>query len=347
MVDVRVAFSDPAYDVAARASFSNATLGPGPASLPPNAWRRFEASVVPAWNRPVEIEAVVLATACGITFRANVPPTSGNGSAGERRVRDDGKGFRLPDFVAEARLAPTSLDLRGAPPRVRFEASVDEAVSSREKSPALLGEACAVRLAVVSAGDGVRDAEVVFERGPFEVFRDAAATERVAETDAIRAGDVPPGGSWRGVVYARRGDLSAGSTSTLVAALRGVPTPRKPEENEAAPDASASASAPASGLASRKIAETALEIDVRAPFTASSASFAAYRTHALTFDAASARNQAARTLAVVRVAAEGARLAVAAEGGASDFFVMDEGDEFVRAAPGGGAPRRSTSRGAA
>ena len=221
VVDVRVAFSDPAYDVAARASFSNASLGPGPASLPPNAWRRFEAAVVPAWNRPVEIEAVVLATACGITFRANAPPTSGNGSAGERRVRDDGKGFRLPDFVAEARLAPTSLDLRGAPPRVRFEASVDEAVSSREKSPALLGEACAVRLAVVSAGDGIRDAEVVFERGPFEVFRDAAATERVAETDAIRAGDVPPGGSWRGVVYARRGDLSAGSTSTLVAALPG------------------------------------------------------------------------------------------------------------------------------
>lgn len=331
VVDVRVAFSDPAYDVAARASFSNASLGPGPASLPPNAWRRFEAAVVPAWNRPVEIEAVVFATACGITFRANVPPTSGNGSAGERGVRDDGKGFRLPDFVAEARLAPTSLDLRGAPPRVRFEAKVDEAVSSR--GPALLGEACAVRLAVVSAGDGVRDAEVVFERGPFEVFRDAAATERVAETDAIRAGDVPPGGSWRGVVYARRGDLSAGSTSTLVAALRGVPTPRKPEENEAAPDTSA----PAPALASRKIAETALEIDVRAPFTASSASFAAYRTHALTFDAASARNQAARTLAVVRVAAEGARLAVAAEGGASDFFVLDEGDEFVRAAPGGGA----------
>jgi hypothetical protein len=141
------------------------------------------------------------------------------------------------------------------------------------------------------------------------------------------------------VVYARRGDLSAGSTSTLVAALRGVPTPRKPEEDEAAPDASASASAsaPASALASRKIAETALDIDVRAPFTASSASFAAYRTHALTFDAASARNQAARTLAVVRVAAEGARLAVAAEGGASDSFVLDEGDEFVRAAPGGGA----------
>jgi hypothetical protein len=287
--------------------------------------------MVPAWNRPVEIKAVVLATANGITFRANVPPTSGNGSA-EERVRDDGKGFRLPDFVAEARLAPTSLDLRGAPPRVRFEASVDEAVSSR--GPALLGEACAVRLAVVSAGDGVRDAEVVFERGPFEVFRDAAATERVAETDAIRAGDVPPGGSWRGVVYARRGELSAGSTSTLVAALRGVPTPR-PEEDEAAADASAYA--PASALASRKIAETALEIDVRAPFTASSASFAAYRTHALTFDAASARNQAARTLAVVRVAAEGARLAVAAEGGASDFFVLEEGDEFVRAAPGGGA----------
>ena len=94
--------------------------------------------------------------------------------------------------MTDVRVGVHALDLRGAAPRVSLEA--------RLAGPALLGEACALPLAVVSTGDAMDavtlafktrgDSEVseVSEAETVEVARRRAAARRSARTTSCRSG---------------------------------------------------------------------------------------------------------------------------------------------------------------
>ena len=262
--------------------------------------------------------------------------------------------MRLPDAVADARAEIVSLDLRGAPPRMSLEVHLG--------GPALLGEACALPLAVVSTGDALGAAELAFAfraggdasegdaaDAAVELMRDPKTPLRPGES--IVVGDVPPGGSWRGAAYVRWRRL--GPPATLVVELRG----KRAEDGagavvglEPANGTPGTGAADASvGSEVRTALETEVEVTVQAPFAVSRETTARYRTHALAFDADA--REPTRELSVVRVAAAGSRLSVAGvraldesrdeshdEGAPS---VLDEGDEYLHVSRGtrGTAPK--------
>lgn len=362
VASVAVAFTDPTYDWCATPGETN-DGEEVPEALTPGTWRRVVATVTPRWGHPVDASAVVVTLVGGVRFRLALAGKDergegkrGGGDGAEPSERFDACAVdeRLPDAVADARAEIVSLDLRGAPPRMSLEVHLG--------GPALLGEACALPLAVVSTGDALGAAELAFAfraggdasegdaaDAAVELMRDPKTPLRPGES--IVVGDVPPGGSWRGAAYVRWRRL--GPPATLVVELRG----KRAEDGagavvglEPANGTPGTGAADASvGSEVRTALETEVEVTVQAPFAVSRETTARYRTHALAFDADA--REPTRELSVVRVAAAGSRLSVAGvraldesrdeshdEGAPS---VLDEGDEYLHVSRGtrGTAPK--------
>ena len=186
-----------------------------PAALRPGAWHRVAADVTPKWGHPVRATAMVVTLETGISFRAALGSGAEKGATRDGRDRANEAGEasggvlrgvfeteRLPDFMTDVRVGVHALDLRGAAPRVSLEA--------RLAGPALLGEACALPLAVVSTGDAMDavtlafktrgDSEVseVSEAETVEVTRDGGGAP-LGPNDVVPVGRVAPertGAAW-------------------------------------------------------------------------------------------------------------------------------------------------------
>ena len=352
---VAVEFSEPAYAWRSAAKDADRAAGEdAPAALKPGAWHRVAADVTPKWGHPVRATAVVVTLETGITFRAALEsgPDEGEPYGGRDRASEGGRSggagdvfenARLPDFMTDVRVGVHALDLRGAAPRVSLEA--------RLAGPALLGEACALPLAVVSTGDAMEAVELAFsarsdpgaESETVEVTRDGGDAP-LGPDDVVPVGRVAPGRDWRGVVYVRRRSL--GPPVTLVVELRGK------RDAPAGEDGPAAAPPPPRGTRPRPELETEVEVAVRAPFAATRETTAAYRAHALSFEGAGG-SEATRLMTRLRVGAAGSRLRItgadaAGTKSATCFFpvALDEGDEFlhvVDSARGAPAPELSVS----
>jgi hypothetical protein len=360
VASVAVEFSEPAYAWRRAAKDDRAAGEDAPAALRPGAWHRVAADVTPKWGHPVRATAIVVTLETGISFRAAFGSGAEKGATRDGRDRANEAGEasggvlrgvfetdRLPDFMTDVRVGVHALDLRGAAPRVSLEA--------RLAGPALLGEACALPLAVVSTGDAMDAVELAFKtRGDSEVS-EVSAAETVEVTrdgggaplgpnDVVPVGRVAPGRDWRGVVYVRRRAL--GPPVTLVVELRGT------RDAPAGEDGPAAAPPPPRGARPRPELETEVEVAVRAPFAATRETTAAYRAHALSFEAAGG-SEATRLMTRLRVGAAGSRLRItgadaAGTKSATCFFpvALDEGDEFlhvVDSARGAPAPELSVS----
>mmetsp|Transcript_6954 Transcript_6954/g.28550 ORF Transcript_6954/g.28550 Transcript_6954/m.28550 type:complete len:411 (-) Transcript_6954:62-1294(-) len=259
--------------------------------------------------------------------------------------------------MTDVRVGVHALDLRGAAPRVSLEA--------RLAGPALLGENCALPLAVVSTGDAMDAAALSFRtkrRGDSSgasssdaetvevTFGDGGdEAQPLGPDDVVPVGRVAPGQDWRGVVYVRRRTL--GPPVTLVVELRGAQNSAAGRDT-AGPAGEASLAAPPGARPSPEL-ETEVEVAVQAPFEATRETTAAYRTHVLSFEGADGETEATRLMTRLRVGAAGSRLRVAGADAfgrrsATCFFpvALDEGDEFlhvVESTRGAPAPELSVS----
>ena len=357
VASVAVAFTDPTYDWRATPAETNGGEEV-PETLTPGTWHRVVALVTPRWGHPVDASAVVVTLVGGVRFRLALAGKekeggggggNGNGNGADPSERFDAFAVdeRLPDAAADARAGIVSLNLRGAPPRMSLEVHLG--------GPALLGEACALPLAVVSTGDALGAAELAFTfraggdasgGGGDSASGDSSAAGTAVELmrdpktplepgETISVGDIPPGGSWRGAAYVRWRRL--GPPATLVVELRG----RRAADGAGA-GAGKSAADASVGSEVRTALETEVEVTVQAPFAVSRETTAEYRTHALAFDADA--REPTRELSVVRVAAAGSRLAVADVRAPAESrvesraelapSVLDEGDEYLHVTRG-------------
>ena len=354
VASVAVEFSEPAYAWRSAADDADRAAGEdAPAALKPGAWHRVAADVTPKWGHPVRATAVVVTLETGITFRAALASGSDGGEpcGGRDRTNEEGRGggsgnvfenARLPDFMSDVRVGVHALDLRDAAPRVSLEA--------RFAGPALLGEACALSLAVVSTGDAMEAVELAFgtrgdprtESEAVEVMLDGGDAP-LGPDDIVPVGRVAPGRDWRGVIYVRRRCL--GPPVTLVVELRGT------RDAPAGEDGPASRPPPPDARPRPEL-ETEVEVAVRAPFAATRETTAAYRAHALSFEGTDGF-EAARLMTRLRVNAAGSRLRItdvdaAGQKSAARSFpaALDEGDEFlhvVDSARGAPSPELSVS----
>jgi len=154
--------------------------GTAPSVLVPNTWHCVSMCVNPVWGHVVEAMAVVVTLEAGISFRlllgsstaAAAAAAGGEGVTVAPPAADDvpssstpsltsspdyaspDAGERLPPALASVQLGVHGLDLRGAPPRLSLRVSLN--------GPAALGEACKLPLLVVSTGDAMAAAELVF-----------------------------------------------------------------------------------------------------------------------------------------------------------------------------------------
>ena len=354
-------FSDPLYAWRRAAGEHDSckldTSSDVPAALKPKAWHRVAVDVTPKWGHPVRATAVVVTLETGIAFRAAL--ASGPERDAPREEKEfDSENARLPDFMTDVRVGVHALDLRGAAPRVSLEA--------RLAGPALLGENCALPLAVVSTGDAMDAAALSFRtkrRGDSSgasssdaetvevTFGDGGdEAQPLGPDDVVPVGRVAPGQDWRGVVYVRRRTL--GPPVTLVVELRGAQNSAAGRDT-AGPAGEDERHAPPGARPSPEL-ETEVEVAVQAPFEATRETTAAYRTHALSFEgAADDETEATRLMTRLRVGAAGSRLRItgadaAGTKSATCFFpvALDEGDEFlhvVDSARGAPAPELSVS----
>lgn len=362
VASVAVEFSDPLYAWRRAAGEDDSckldTSSDVPAALKPKAWHRVATDVTPKWGHPVRATAVVVTLETGIAFRAALKSgPERDGPPREEKENDSENTLdRLPDFMTDVRVGVHALDLRGAAPRVSLEA--------RLAGPALLGENCALPLAVVSTGDAMDAAALSFRtkrRGDGGTVSSDAETVEVTfgdggdeaqplgPDDVVPVGRVAPGQDWRGVVYVRRRTL--GPPVTLVVELRGAQNSAAGRDT-AGPAGEASPAAPPGARPSPEL-ETEVEVAVHAPFEATRETTAAYRTHALSFEGADGETEATRLMTRLRVGAAGSRLRVAGADAfgrrsATCFFpvALDEGDEFLHVAEstrGAPAPELSVS----
>ena len=369
VASVAVEFSEPAYAWRRAAGEDDSshldTSSDVPAALKPKAWHRVAADVTPKWGHPVRATAVVVTLETGIVFRAALASGPEDDATREEKENDFfPENARLPDFMTDVRVGVHALDLRGAAPRVSLEA--------RLAGPALLGENCALPLAVVSTGDAMNAAALSFRtkrRGDVSgaVSSDAETVEvtfgdggdedeaqPLGPDDVVPVGRVAPGHDWRGVVYVRRRTL--GPPVTLVVELRDEKTRDAAGRDTAGPageDSPAAFSPPKKGARPSPELETEVEVAVQAPFEATRETTAAYRAHALSFEGADGETEATRLMTRLRVGAAGSRLRVAGADAAGRrsatcFFpvALDEGDEFlhvVDSTRGAPAPELSVS----
>lgn len=302
-----------------------------PSVLTPNIWHQIEFDVVPRWGHPACVAAVCVTLDTGITFRAML---GGAGGADERKAaKSSEKKNRLPDFLADVKVGVHVLDLHGAAPRVSLQASF--------VGPALLGEACALPLAVVSTGDVLDNVTLGFrvrsagastsdfetdkkENHEIEVTCDGIG-DPLGASDSINVGRISPGVEWRGLVYVRRRTL--GPPSTLAVELRGEKERDGGDETEPS---------------TKTQLETEIEVPVQAPFSSTQTSTGEFRTHALCFPGDGLGVENTRVFTKVRVGGSSSRLAVTGVGDKSNTanengknvpaafpLALTEGDEFL------------------
>ena len=299
---VSAVFGDGLYDWTSEDAVSE---------LPARTWRTFVVKVTPAWGHPVNVVALVLTLSNGVRFRLEL----GDGNRESPRRGWLAPDERLPPAVnSGCNLGVHSLDLRAAPLKMSLSVNID--------GPALLGEVTALPLAAVSTGDGLDDAELVLTvkegdkagstrdnggirsveasaPGPDVVLlRGPDSQSAMQPGESIVVGNVSAGGAWRGEVYVlwRR----IGPPATLAVELRGVRSGLPAE----------------SGGEANAALETAAELSVRAPFTATHRVLSAYRTFALVLDEPAPTGTAEHasdgdvTASTVSIAAAGSILAV-------------------------------------
>lgn len=342
---------------------SAAAASAAPEALCPGMWHGVSMCVIPVWGHAVEVTAVVVTLEAGITFRlvigptadatadesAPVHPASHAWSAAEHPVDHT---ERLPAAAAAVQLGLHALDLRGAPPRLSLEVSMN--------GPALLGEAFALPLAVVSTGDALAAARVVFRlreasqassggaslSPAVELLRDGGCgvgLVPMGRGEGIDVGDLAAGETWKGAVYVRWQRL--GPPATLSVELRG-----RSSTHEASQVGGSGSRTPSDEV--HTALETTAEISVQAPFTVTHATTSGYRQHALIVDGegggclgAVASRDGTRVMSTVRVSAVSSRLCVASvqtrdldglspvaassNDADADGSVMCEGDEFL------------------
>ena len=187
-------------------------------------------------GHPVNVVAIVVTLHTGLRFRLELGDGSDeNGYRRDWLAPDE----RLPAAVKSlgSNLGAYAVEIRAAPLKMSLSVNVD--------GPALLGEVTAVPLSVVSTGDGLVNATLVFTvkegdtsgnyatdnggvkspeasaPGPNAVvLRGADSQSAMQPGESLSIGDIAPGGEWRGEVYVLWRRL--GPPATFTAELRGV-----------------------------------------------------------------------------------------------------------------------------